>query len=123
MGRLEQILYQVSDLKDLGVLAFYTGHIRIPGPAGLYGGKFDINGRISDGLSNFKIEPIKPGMKMPGGLETGERSTNDMIILKHDFGGVSDIYKIHPDFGIKTQFHGTGKGKDKKIRDLPYSSF
>ena len=123
MEQLEQIIYQTKDLKDLSVLSFYTGHIKIPGPAGLYGGKFDSYGRISDGLSNFKIEPLKLGAELPGGLKIKDIKDNT-VSFQQDFGGVGNIYTFHPDGHGALRFYGNkivgddekGKDREKKLR-------
>ena len=82
-------LYKTSDLEWLSVVVLYTGDI--------------------------KISPIKVGMKLPGGLEIKKIGKNT-IILQEDFGGVGNIYSLHPDGHGSLKFYGLEEGKKKETK-------
>jgi len=72
--------------------------------------------------SDIKITPIKKGIILAGGLEIKYVGKNT-IVLKKDYGGVADIYKIHPKYGLfDVEFHGIGKGHEK-VRKIRTSKF
>jgi len=101
MEKLEQILYQsqvfgekgttlqIANLMELGAVVLYSGDV--------------------------KISSIKPGVKLCGGLEIKKVGRNT-VTLQEDFGGVGNIYSLHPDGHGSLKFYGLGKGKDRESK-------
>ena len=95
---LTQQQFYSSDKPELwGVARFYTS---------FYSGKIDI---------------LKIGMGLPGGLNIKDLTKNS-IVLQGDFGGIGNIYTFHPDGHGSIKFYGNecidgikqGKDREKK---------
>jgi len=63
-------------------------------------------------LEKIRISPISPRMTLPGNL-TVKNVGNNTVSLQQDFGGVGNIYTVHPDGHGAVRFYGLGEGKDK----------
>lgn len=68
-------------------------------------------------LPEIKIEPIKTGDILPGGL-TIKDVTKNTVTFQQDFNGVGNIYTAHPDGGGATRFYSVGEGKKKITKDV-----
>ena len=104
-----QVVYGVGDLESLSATALYYGSKGSPlGSLGSFG-------IVKTPL--MKIETLKIGMTLPGGLKIKDLTKNSAVI-QEDFGGVGNIYTAHPDGSGSTRFYGLGKGKKKETKSI-----
>ena len=111
----KQVVYQVGDLENLSATALYYGN-----SGNAFGGN-GFSGISKGDMAKFKIvatplmnvEPIIEGMILPGDL-TIKKVGKNTISLQQDFGGVGNIYSLHPDGHGAIRLYGLGEGKAKE---------
>ncbi len=118
-----QIFYQVGDLENLSATALYYGNSGSAfGGNGFSGiGKGEMTKFKIVATPLMKVETPKVGMTLSGGLIIKDLTKNSAM-FQQDFGGVGNIYSLHPDGHGALRFYGneivngkkTGKDRESK---------
>lgn len=125
----KQMVYQVGDLESLSATALYYGDGSSSGSSSGSGGGFGSFGIVETAYekgtkkkgpssggpkpSITNIDIPKIGMELAGGLKIKKVGENTMS-LQEDWGGVGNLYTLHPDGHGAIRFYGLGEGKAKE---------
>ena len=101
---LEQIAYEVPGVLETKQRVYQVGDLESLSSTVLYG--YGYNGKSS-------ISMPRAGMTLSGGL-TIKKVGRNTISLQEDFGGVGNLYTVHPDGHGALRFYGLGEGKAKE---------